>query len=283
MNHNIYALTLSWNGKEHLQKLYPSLKETAKQTIGSNLLWYIKDNASTDDTDKMVESWNDNDFVRYFKYPNNLQNFSQSNNYLIEQVKEENIVNSDNDFYLLLNNDIVINDHNSLRYMIDIMDRDKDVGIVGAKLYYPGNKKLIQHFGVAMSLRHGSMPWHIFSKDFDSKHTQKNKMFQAVTGAFLLIRASCFDKLKNGKMDERYNWAFEDIDMCLQVNKDQKKKIVCCAKTNISHFESASLEKSNINKMYVGNNVKVFKSTWGGKYALDYFDYEKDPNFNIYS
>ena len=90
-----------------------------------------------------------------------------------------------------MNNDITIVDPKSIKYMIDIIKKDKDVGIVGAKLYYPGGK-LIQHFGVAISKRHGNNPWHIYNKQKDNAYTKYDKMFQAVTAAFMLVRYDCF-------------------------------------------------------------------------------------------
>lgn len=273
----VYALTLSWNGKDHLERLYKSLVQTRSKTV-TDLIWFIRDNNSNDGTEELVKSWNDDVYVRYFKVDHNLDNYSKCNNYLVEKVIEQENVNWDKDYFLLLNNDITIDDCQSVNLMLG-MFKD-DVGIVGAKLYYP-NSKIIQHGGVAFSPKHGNMPWHIFTGDQDNKFTNQNKEFQAVTGAFLLIKADCFRKLQNGKMDERYNWAFDDICMCLDVKYLQNKRILYCGKTRISHYESFTLSKNKCHIMHMTSNVNLFKKQWTRHYKLDYYQYLNDPNFNL--
>lgn len=278
----IYALTLTYNGKHHLEKLQPSLEKAAEFT-SHDILWFIRDNNSNDGTEELIGSWDGKKVMDYYYVmDHNRDNYSKCNNHLVNKVKERTKPDPDKDFYLLLNNDITIEDPRSIQYMVDIMNKDKDVGIVGAKLYYPGVGKIIQHFGVAMSPKHGNMPWHVYTGEKDGTYTQRNKEFQAVTGAFMLIRCGCFEALKNGKMNEDYIYCFEDVDMCLQVKYNQGRKIVCCAKTNIIHHESATLQKNPINKMFIGHNVKTFKKNWEGKYVLDYFDYINDPEYNVH-
>ncbi len=270
----LYIPTLTWNGQSCLDNLYPSLM---KALVGFNYNWLIRDNASEDSTNELVSSWN-NANVTYYKAPDNKSNYSQGNNQLIL----DSSIDYDNDYILFLNNDITIEDDQSIRYMVDILDNDSEVGIVGARLFYPGGK-LIQHAGVAFSQAHGEMPWHIFSRGEDSAFTNQNRTFQAVTGAFLLMRGSCFKNLTFGKMDERLYWAFDDIAMCLDVCYNQKKKIVYCGKTNITHHESVSLKKNNVNERFMNHNVAMFKSLWRKSYTLDYNQYLIDSNYSLYS
>jgi GT2 family glycosyltransferase len=275
----IYALTLTWNGKECLSKLYESILKVQK-TLSMDFIWYIRDNASTDGTEELVKSWNNQLFVRYFRVNHNLDNFSKCNNFLVDKIKEENKVDYNKDYFLLLNNDITIDEPNSINSMLNLIDK-QNVGIVGAKLYYP-NSKIIQHGGVAFSQKHGNMPWHIFTGEQDSIYTNQNREFQAVTGAFLLIKTECFANLPFGKMDERYNWAFDDISMCLDVKYRQNKRILYCGKTKISHYESMTLSKNKCNIMYMQSNVQLLKKQWSRTYKLDYFNYINDPSFNLF-
>lgn len=273
----IYAITLTHNGSNHLEKLYPTIKSLKTKT---DFIWFIRDNNSTDNTDSLIKSWNDELFVRHIKINHNRDNFSKGNNDTIKIINDQEKVSPD-DYYLFLNNDITIEDPNSINYMLNIFDRDPDVGIVGARLFYP-KSKMIQHAWVAFSIRHGDMPWHIFSKEKDSSFTNQNRYFQAVTGAFLLIRTPLFHNLKAKGMDERFNWAFDDINMCLDVNKIQNKKIVYCGQTNITHYESATLEKNKANILFMKQNVDLFKKTWKNKYTLDYDIYKGNANYNVF-
>lgn len=274
----IYALTLTWNAKECLDKLYKSILEVRK-SLTTDFIWYIRDNNSNDGTEELVKSWNDDVFVRYFKANHNLDNFAKCNNFLVDQVKEQENIDYDKDYFLLLNNDITIDDSTSLNSMLQLSQ--DDVGIIGAKLYYP-NSKIIQHGGVAFSQKHGNMPWHIFTGEQDGRFTNQNREFQAVTGAFLLIKASCYKNLQQGKMDERYNWAFDDICMCLDVKYLQKKRVLYCGKTKISHYESMTLSKNKCHIMYMTSNVNLFKKQWKRFYRLDYYNYAEDPTYNLY-
>lgn len=274
----LYALTLTWNGKELLKSLYPTLKKSC-EFANLKLSWNIRDNNSTDDSSKFIESLQDNS-IFYHKADHNRDSYAKCNNYLFDKIKEDNNV-KDDDYYLLLNNDITIVDNFSISNMVNLMRKDNDIGVVGAKLFYPGGK-MIQHAGVAMSPKHGNMPWHIFSRENDSKMTNQNRYFQAVTGAFCLIRPSCIENLQFKKLDERYNWAFDDTCMCLDVNYYQKKKVVYCGKTNIIHHESYSLTKNPVNKLFMSSCVNTFRKQWGKTIKLDYFDYINNVNYNLY-
>jgi len=272
----IFVITLTWNGVDYLKNLYPTLIKALKNAVGNNYSWLIRDNASEDDTEATAKSWDD---VEYLKVDHNNDNYSQCNNYLVSKADELFGIDYDKDYILFLNNDITIEDEYSIRYMLDIASKE-DVGIVGARLFYPG--KFIQHAGVAFSPKHGNMPWHIFSKDKDSIYTNQNRYYQAVTGACLLMKASCFKNLANSKMDERFYWAFDDIAMCLDVYYNQNKKIVYCGKTNIIHHESISLQKNKVNIKYMKHNVELFKKLWQKTYKLDYYDYLNDSTYNLY-
>ncbi len=275
----LYALTLTWNGKDLINNLYPTLKQSCK-FAGLNLQWYIRDNNSTDGTEDLIKSWNDEPSVKYYKVDHNRDSYSKCNNFLLDKIKENNTVNP-LDYYLLLNNDITIVDNFSIGNMANIIRTDHQVGVVGAKLFYPGGK-MIQHAGVAMSPKHGNMPWHVFTRENDTKLTNQNRYFQAVTGAFCMIRPKCIDNLQFGKMDERYNWAFDDTCLCLDVTYYQKMKVVYCGKTNIIHHESYSLSKNPANKLFMGSNVNLFRKQWGRTIKMDYFDYVNNVNYNLY-
>ena len=63
-----------------------------------------------------------------------------------------------------------------------------------------------------------------------------------------------------GGMDEKYQWAFEDIDLCLAIRKATDKKILYCGATNILHAESVTLHKNPVNKLFMSSNVNNFRS-----------------------
>lgn len=263
----LHILTITWNGAKRLKDLHPTL---INSLTGIDYTWYIRDNASTDNTEEVVKSFDGN--IAYFKYSTNTESFSQGNNFLFKQSNA-----GPDDYVLLLNDDIIFNDTKSLKAMISVLDKDQGVGVVGTKLKYIGTD-LIQHAGVVFhkSLR---TPMHLRANEKDDKLSSIDRLFQAVTGACLLTRASIYSEL-NG-LDENYKWAFEDIHFCLKVHYDLKKKVVYCGQTNISHEESATLKKHPVNKLMMPTNVKYYMSNWRDRVILDQ-DHYKEKRHNVY-
>ena len=264
----IHILTLSWNGCDKLKILYNGLKNSIEPT-GQSAIWHIRDNGSNDGTVEWLQfqekHWKDYNFEVSPMYVNhNRDNFSQGVNSLFEKA-----VPIDDDYILLLNNDIVFGDYVSLYNMIRLMD-DSKIGVVGARLLYSGTNKL-QHAGVIFSNRYNNLPYHYRHQEESDNNAEKNRYFQAVTAACCLVRASDFVKF-----DQFFNWAFEDIDFILRIGK--KKKIAYCGQTKIFHEESASLKRNPINKLFLQPNVKRFKEKWFDKYVIDHEKYLKTPN-----
>jgi len=271
----LYLLTLTWNACDKLTALKNSLMPCLEDI---NYKWLIKDNASSDDTAEQVLTWGEN--VQLFKYKNNLQNFSQGMNFLFNETNAK-----DNDYVLLLNNDVIFNDNVSIKKMMSIMNNDDSVGVVGARLLFTGTDKL-QHAGVVFNSAM-EMPLHFRTDQKCDNSSVKNRIFQVVTGAVLLTKAKYFkgafeNTSGNKGMDENYHWAFDDVDLCLSIGVGQKKKIVYCGQTNIFHEESASLKKNPANKLFMKHNTLYFKNKWKGKYTNDQEVFTKNANHNLY-
>jgi GT2 family glycosyltransferase len=144
-------------------------------------------------------------------------------------------------------------------------------------MLYAGSD-VVSHGGVAFWEDKANMPWHFRMGEKSSDIDRKDKYFQAVTAACCFMRAENF--VNAGKLNENLRWAFEDIDICLDIGKNQKKKIVYCGRTNIEHETSATLKKNNYNRLFLQSNVAYFRSKWTDKYSIDYKRYLKDPNHN---
>lgn len=263
----LYILTLNFNGENKLKFLAPSL---IKATKNIEYEWIVKDNNSSDNSLNYLKSLNISN-INVISYKNNLQNFSQGMNYIFNTIQPH-----DDDNILLLNNDIIFNDSISLKNMINIM-QDSEVGVVGAKLLYTNTNKL-QHAGVVFHKDH-KLPYHFRSKCVDDVFSSKNRQFQAVTGAVMLTKAKYYKEIN--KMDENYQWAFEDVDLCLSIHHILNKKIVYCGNTHIFHEESATLKESTRN-FFIKHNINYFLKKWGGRYIIDDHNYMNN-NYNLYN
>lgn len=273
----LYLLTLTWNACDKLTKLKESILPALE---GIDYTWIIKDNASKDDTVAVARTWGDK--VKVIAYKDNLQNFSAGMNYCFNEASP-----SDKDHVLLLNNDVIFNDKNSIKNMMEVIDKDNSVGAVGCRLLFTGTNQL-QHAGVTFESRY-KMPMHFRGHEVSDNSAEKDRQFQVVTGAVLLTKGeyfrNAFTENKSGikGMDENYHWAFDDVDLCLSIKYNMDKKIVYCGRTNIFHEESASLKKNPTNKLFMGHNANYLKNKWNGRYIIDHKAYSKDPNHNLYS
>jgi GT2 family glycosyltransferase len=269
-------LTLTWNACDKLNKLHNSLIPSLEEI---DYKWFIKDNASKDDTIAVASSWGDK--VKVIPYKDNRQNFSAGMNFLFAAAAP-----ADDDYILLLNNDIVFNDKASIKNMMDIMKNDSSVGAVGSRLLYTDTNK-IQHAGTVFDPKTRT-PIHFRAGELSDSNAEKNRLFQVVTGAVLLTKAEYFRKAwtknKSGinGMDEEYHWAFDDVDLCLSINLNQKKKIVYCGETNIFHEESASLKKNPANRLFMNHNIIRLIEKWDSKVTFDRYMYKANPKHNLY-
>jgi GT2 family glycosyltransferase len=272
----LHLLTLTWNAADKLSKLHDSIMLALKDI---DYQWIIKDNASKDDTVAIASTWGDK--VKVIPYKNNLQNFSAGMNYLFAEAAP-----ADDDLVMLLNNDVIFNDKKSIKLMIDLIEKDSSIGAVGCRLMYTDTNKL-QHAGVVFDNTMGT-PTHFRLGQSTDSEAEKDRLFQVVTGAVLLTKGeyyrNAWDKNKSGinGMDENYHWAFDDVDLCLSIHYNMKKKIVYCGGTNIFHEESASLKKNPANKLFMPHNVNYLFNKWGGRYMIDKEAYTRNPKHNLY-
>ena len=269
-------LTLNWNGKEKIKILQKSLLP-ALQDI--EFEWLIKDNGSKDGSLEEIKSW-DHSKINLIAYPNNQQNYAQGMNFLFKEATPK-----DDDIILTLNNDVILQDTTSLKNMIKILQTDKNVGIVGAKLNYT-NTTNIQHCGVLFHSRNG-LPYHHRSGIIEQARDRINRYYPVVTGAVAMLPASvfnnCFENASGARgFNERFVFAFEDVDMCMRISHTLNKKVVYCGSTNIFHEESASLKKNPIHKMFLNHNCRLFLDTWHKQIDISLSRAYENAEHNVY-
>ena len=219
--------------------------------------------------DYINNKWN---FAKERLINHNNDNFSQGVNYLFKLSDPK-----DDDLVLLLNNDIIFNDTQSLKKMINLFTKNKNVGVVGAKLLSL-DKKTINHAGVVFS-NINKLPKHFRAMELDDNYSKMNREFQAITGAVFLTRGDIYRQA--GMLPEHMRWAFDDIFLSLSIKYNLNKRIIMAGDVNISHDESSSLKKNPVNKLYMNHNIQSFFKAWNSKYIIDENLYLKDKNFNI--
>jgi GT2 family glycosyltransferase len=273
----LVIFTLSWNGLDKLQKLYPTLINSLQDI---EFIWFIKDNGSKDNSIEWLKELNDKR-IHIVKTAHNNHSYSQGNNILFNEASP-----GDEDFVMLLNNDIIFNDSNSIKNMISIINNDSNVGIVGSKLNYTNTNRL-QHAGVIFDRMYNMLPFHHRPNEIEDDNAKKDREFQSVTGALLLTKADFYkyaNKNNDGMngLNQNLLWSFDDIDLCLSVKYNMDKKIVYCGQTNVYHEESASLKKNPQHKLFMKHNIETFVNKWSNRYKEDHHLYLKDRDYNLH-
>lgn len=163
-------------------------------------------------------------------------NWSAINNYGVRK-------SATGDMILLLNNDIEVIAPNWLEEMIMYAQR-RDVGCVGAMLYYPDDT--IQHAGVLVGAG-GQLVSHAFADVTRGEVGYARKLcyaqnMSAVTGACMLMRREVWDEM--GGCDENYPVNFNDIDLCMRI-REAGYLVVWTPFAELYHYESKSRGKDN--------------------------------------
>ncbi len=154
-------------------------------------------------------------------------NYSAINNFGVSFCHGEYIV--------LLNNDTEVISPDWLGEMAGILSR-KEVGIVGAHLFYPDGT--VQHAGVVMKL--AGCCGHVFygaEKEDPGSYARAWLIqdYSAVTAACLMCKRSLWDELKG--LSTEFQVAYNDIDFCLRA-REAGYLVVYTPYARLYHYES---------------------------------------------
>jgi GT2 family glycosyltransferase len=78
-------------------------------------------------------------------------------------------------------------------------------------------------------------------------------------------------------MDERFQWCFDDVDLCLRIGQELRKKCVVSSKAILTHFENYSTLKNPTNlKPSFPAAFELLKQKYKGQLRADLGDYKLD-------
>lgn len=185
----------NWNGLEFLKTCLTSLD---KQTF-SDFEVIVVDNGSTDGSINYIEK----EFPKYqiIKLPKNI-GFSPAVNKGIQKASGKYIA--------LINNDTKV-DANCLKYLVEAIEKDPEIGMVAAKMLKFDSPHIIDSAGDYIdAVGHAN---NIGMGEKEEKYKQGKYIF-LVTGGGSLIKRVVFEKI--GLLDDDYFAYFEDVDFCLR-------------------------------------------------------------------
>lgn len=181
-------------------------------------------------------------------------------------------------YFILLNNDIEIITKDWIEEMLGNCQRP-EVGVVGARLYYPDNT--IQHAGIVVGidgiaanmfpgLRRGQEGY------YHKAAIQLN--YSAVTAACMMVSRKVFEEIHG--LEEKLTVAFNDLDFCLRVGK-AGYLVVYHPFVEAYHYESKTrgLEDTEEKMRRFWEEIEFIRTRWID--LLKQGDPYYNPNFSL--
>lgn len=216
--------------KDQKETLMHCIRSVLETSTWKNLeILIIENNSEREETFACYRELEKDPRIRILTYPGKTFNYSAINNFGVQQAKGE--------YLLFLNNDIEVITPDWIEQMLGNCQRP-EVGIVGAKLYYPDNT--IQHAGIIIGI--GGIAGHAFLGLARAKSGYLHKAslqmdYSAVTAACMMMKAEAFRKA--GGFEEKLTVAFNDVDLCLRT-VEQGWLVVYDPHVEMYHYESKS-------------------------------------------
>lgn len=259
--------------KDHVKDLDRCLTSIYEKSTYQNYEVIVVENNSTEEETfvyyEQIQHAHENLKVICWK---DIFNYAAINNEAARQATGE--------YLIFLNNDVEVITENWMEEMLGYCQRD-DVGIVGAKLYYPDDT--VQHAGVILGLGAAHAAGHVFygvpRAAFTYRgQTNSTQDLSAVTAACMMVKKSIHEKI--GGFNQELQVAFNDVDYCLRVRK-LGKLVVFQAFVELYHYESQSrgLEDTEEKKARFEKEAALFRNTW--KKILDKGDPYYNPNLTL--
>lgn len=268
-NPNISIVIANKDHAEDLTRCISSILE--RSTYDNYEIIIVENNSVSEEIFSYYKKIQENPAIRVINYEGEF-NYSKINNLGVSQAAGE--------YVLLLNNDTSVITPDWLEELLMYAQR-KDVGAVGAKLYY--EDRTIQHAGVVLGLGAHRTAGH---SHYRVDHRNLGYMgrlcyaqnVMAVTGACLMMRKSLYEEL--GGLDEGFAVALNDVDLCIRAWKAGRVNVFTPF-AELYHYESASrgTDLSGANAERYEKESALFRERW--KELLAQGDPYYNPNFSL--
>lgn len=250
--------------KDEKETLKKCLESIWKKTSYPNYeIILVENNSTTQEIRDYYKELDGKKWVRVVYWDKEF-NYSAINNFGISYAKGE--------YILCLNNDITVISPDWLEELLANCQRP-EVGIVGARLYYPDNT--IQHAGIVLGM--GGCAGSLFVGLARSRGGYLHKAalqqdLSAVTAACFMVKKEVFEKV--GGFEEKLAVAFNDVDFCLKV-RHAGYLVVYDPYAELYHHESKTrgYENTEAKKRRFQEEIEYMRCHWMP-------DILRDPYYN---
>ena len=258
--------------KDHIEDLKRCITSIVEKSTYDNYeIVIVENNSVTEEIFEYYKKLEENPAIRVITYEGDF-NYSKINNLGVSQTT--------GDYVLLLNNDTQVITLDWMEELLMYAQR-KDVGAVGAKLYYEDNT--IQHAGVVLGLgAHRTAGHSHYRVSYNNLGYMGRLCYaqnvMAVTGACLMMRKSLFEQL--GGLDENFAVSLNDVDLCIRAWKAGYVNVFTPF-AELYHYESVSrgLDDRGEKAQRYNRESEAFRAKW--KDLLEQGDPYYNPNFSL--
>lgn len=258
--------------KDHVDDLSRCVESIINLSTYDNYeIVIVENNSETAEIRTYYEEISRHPRVQVVEYKGDF-NYSKINNFGVQYAKGE--------YLLLLNNDTEVITPDWMEELLMYAMR-KDVGVVGAKLYYPD--KTIQHAGIVIGLGAHRTAGHTHYRIPEANVGYMGRLcyaqdVTAVTGACMMVSKALYEEL--GGLDESFTVALNDVDFCLRVREKGFLNIFTPF-AELYHYESKSRgsDKKDERALRYQQESDRFRVKWAD--ALEKGDPYYNPNFSL--
>jgi GT2 family glycosyltransferase len=215
MNPKVSIIILNWNGWEDTIECLESLYQMG---------WKEKELENMPSNRKLILIKNEKNY-----------GFAKGNN-----IGMRYALSSRTDYILILNNDIVVAP-DFLTELIEVTEKDAQIGIAGPTCYYYDWPGVIWATGVRISWWTGRMRDIVGQGKQDKGQYQGIMEVDGVTGCAMLIRRQVLDKIS--LFDPRFPFGNEDYEFCIRARRRGQFKVIYIPNSKIWHKVSRSRRK----------------------------------------
>lgn len=255
--------------REDLERCITSILE--KSSYERYEIIVAENNSTTEEIFAYYKKIQENPNIRVVKYEGDF-NYSKINNFAVGSARGE--------YILLLNNDTAVITLDWIEEMLMYAQR-KDVGAVGAKLYY--GDRTIQHAGVVLGLGQHRTAGHSHYRVSSNNLGYMGRLcyaqnVMAVTGACLMMKKALFEEL--GGLDEEFAVSLNDVDLCVRAWKAGYVNVFTPF-AELYHYESVSRGSDDHGEKAARyeRESEAFRAKW--KELLVKGDPYYNPNFSL--
>lgn len=120
------------------------------------------------------------------------------------------------DYVLLLNNDTIV-DQSFLCPLVEVAEKDPNIGVLGSKIFYEADPKRLWYAGGHIAYLRGLCVHLGFNQLDEQRLFSKVIDTDFISGCVMMVRSSVFCKV--GLLEDKLFVYWEDADFCMRVQK----------------------------------------------------------------